>query len=98
MMLVDAEAPTVLVRWALPGAPWRVGALVDVVGTGLDETLDERFVGRRGVVTGLLYDDPGSQMPDRPLVVVFVDGLGEELFFAGELRGADGGPLTRLPA
>lgn len=77
-----------LLREAPPGAPWRIGAVVDVVGTQVDDSLDERFVGRRGVVTGLFYDDPCSQLPRNPLVVVFVDGLGEELFFAGELKSA----------
>jgi hypothetical protein len=88
MIRIEAGPASVLVREAMPGAPMRVGDLVDVVGTQLDESLDERFVGRRGLVTGLFYDDPQSQLPEHPLVVVYVDGLGEELFFAGELRAA----------
>jgi hypothetical protein len=74
-----------LVREDLRGAPFAIGVMVDVVGCR-DETGDERFCGQRGTVTGLLYDDPLAQVPFEPLVLVRVDGLGEELFFPSELR------------
>jgi CarS bacterial SH3 domain len=51
-----------------------------------DDTADERFSGLRGLVTGLLYDDPRVQAPHSPLIVVWVEGLGEEVFFPEELK------------
>jgi hypothetical protein len=71
------------------GAPARVGSWVRVAAPGEDESRDPRFVGRTGLVTGLLYDDPARQYPFDPLVAVFVEGLGEELFFSHELSGLD---------
>ncbi len=74
-----------LLREDLIGAPFNLGTLVDVLDCG-DDSADERFSGRRGIVTGLLYDDPKAQAPHSPLVLVMVEGLGEELFFPDELK------------
>ena len=48
--------------------------------------LTRRFAGRKGAVTGYVYDAPTEQYPHRPLVLVWVDGLGEDVFFVDELR------------
>lgn len=86
-MNLDAADPQgLLLRYDLFGAPVRVGAVVDIREDVKDASVDEAFLGRRGVVTGLYYDDPRAQLPLSPLVVVQVAGLGEELFFASELR------------
>ncbi len=79
------EDDAMLVRENLSGAPFAIGSMVDVVRCR-DESGDERFCGQRGTVTGLLYDDPVAQVPFEPLVLVRVDGLGEELFFPSELQ------------
>jgi hypothetical protein len=68
------------------GAPVRVGEPVCVLGDTLDGSLDARFVGRRGTVVALVYDEPRTQFPADPLIQVRVEGLGEDLFFAGELE------------
>lgn len=85
-MKADAQADALVVREDVAGAPVRVGQRVHVDCDEEDATLDERFVDCVGVVTGFLYDDVKAQFPQRPLVLVHVDGLGEELFFADELR------------
>lgn len=85
-MRLESDGGALLVREDVAGAPVRVGPAVHVDCEAEDATLDERFVDCVGVVTGFFYDDVAAQFPQRPLVVVFVDGLGEELFFAHELR------------
>nr|MCU0699481.1 hypothetical protein [Myxococcaceae bacterium] len=83
MMLSDK---TVFVRTDVAGAPLRIGQRVAVLCCGNDESADERFHGCRGEVVGLLYDDPATQLPANPLVLVAVTGLGEEWFFLNELH------------
>lgn len=85
-MRLESDGKSLVVREDVAGAPVRVGQTVHVDCEPEDATLDERFVDCIGVVTGFFYDDVPSQFPQRPLVVVHVDGLGEELFFAHELR------------
>lgn len=84
LSVADGEA-ALLLRAAVPGAPIRVGCRVEVVVPD-DDSADPRFAGQLGEVTGLLYDDPLTQLPHAPLVIVQVEGLGEELFFSTELR------------
>jgi len=86
MTLDPADPRSLLVRHDLFGAPVRLGAVVDIREDVQDSSVDEAFLGHRGVVTGLFYDDPRAQLPDLPLVVVRVAELGEELFFASELQ------------
>jgi hypothetical protein len=83
-LAVSGPEAALLVRASLSGAPIRVGREVEVLDG--DASADLRYVGQRGQVTGLLYDDPHLQLPHAPLVVVWVGGLGEELFFPRELR------------
>lgn len=90
-MRLESQGNAVLVREDVAGAPVRVGQTVHADCGAEDASLDERFVDCIGVVTGLFYDDVPAQFPQRPLVVVFVDGLGEELFFAHELREVEQG-------
>lgn len=85
-MRLESQGGALVVREDVAGAPVRLGQRVHVDGDEEDGSLDERFVDCVGVVTGFLYDDVPSQFPQRPLVLVHVDGLGEELFFAHELR------------
>jgi hypothetical protein len=92
---LTSDGSALVVREDVAGAPARVGQWVLVDCEGEDASVDERFESCVGVVTGFFYDDVTAQFPARPLVVVHVDGLGEELFFPYELRaGAEG---TRLP-
>lgn len=80
------QAEPVLVKAPVPGCKLQVGEAVLVLGTVPgDRSFDERFVGQRGVVTGLLFDDLSRQWPADPLVVVEVSGLGQEYFFVDEL-------------
>lgn len=72
-------------REDVEGAPLWIGAHVRVVGV-VDDTADGRFSGQPGVVTGYVYDCPDAQYPHEPLLLVNVEGLGEEVFFARELR------------
>lgn len=90
MMLSDK---TVFVRTDVSGAPLRMGQRVAVLCTHDDDSADERFHGCRGEVVGLLYDDPATQLPANPLVLVAVDGLGEEWFFLNELHAE---PVARV--
>jgi hypothetical protein len=83
MTVTDA---TVFVRSDVAGAPLRIGERVAVLCSCDDDSADERFHGARGEVVGLLYDDPATQLPANPLVLVAVDGLGEEWFFLNELH------------
>lgn len=73
------------VRRNVDGAPLAIGAWVRI-DSALDATADARFAGRKGAVTGYVYDAPTEQYPHRPLVLVWVDGLGEDVFFVDELR------------
>lgn len=74
-----------VVRRNVTGAPLRVKTRVQI-SSSLDSSADPRFRGRAGVVSGYVYDCPQEQFPHRPMVLVVVDELGEELFFAEELR------------
>lgn len=74
-----------VVRRNVQGAPLTIDARVQIVPS-LDSSADSRFEGRAGVVSGYFYDCPQEQYPHRPLVLVCVKELGEELFFAEELR------------
>jgi len=71
---------------AVPYAPMQPGARVMVLLDCLDESADVRFHGAAGQVVGLLFDDPPSQSPLRPLVEVQVAGLGRDYFFVNELQ------------
>lgn len=73
-----------VVRRNVRGAPLQVGTRV-LISDALDETGDVRFAHRVGEVTGYVYDSPAEQYPHRPLVLVSVEGLGEDLFFPEEL-------------
>lgn len=66
-----------VIRTTVDGAPLRLGQPVMILCRD-DETADERFHGRRGVVSGYFADDVS-------MVAVEVDGLGEDWFFADEL-------------
>lgn len=85
-------------REVVEGAPLQPGTRVIVVCEAEDDSRDERFAGRCGVVDALFYDDPATQFPASPLLLVRVDGLGEDLFFVDELvvgaptRAASGRP------
>ncbi len=80
----------------VPGAPLKIGQPVRVLADQVEsETLDRRFVGRTGVVSGLVYDDPARQFPADPLVRVRVEGVGEDLFFLEELGFAAPQPRRR---
>ncbi len=68
------------------GAPVRIGETVRVVSSASDDSMDEGFLGRTGVVVALVFDDPRSQYPRDPLIQVRVEELGEDLFFAEELE------------
>ncbi|MBJ6762378.1 Carotenogenesis protein CarS [Myxococcaceae bacterium JPH2] len=68
------------------GAPVHLGATVKIVGATPDDPIAQRFLGRLGIVTGLVYDDPARQFPADPLIQVRVRGLGDDLFFAEELE------------
>lgn len=72
--------------WNVDGAPVRMGEPVLILPTMQSGSLDERFLGRRGVVVALVYDEPGRQYPHEPLVQVRVEDLGEDLFFPWELK------------
>lgn len=71
-------------RRNVTGAPLKLDARVEI-SKSLDSSADPRFLGRTGVVSGYVYDSPQEQFPHRPMVLVTVDGLGEELFFTEEL-------------
>ena len=66
------------------GAPMRVGQRVTIARAS-DDSADQRFLGKRGVVRGLLYD-AAELYPHEPFVSVHVDGLGSDLFFPHELK------------
>lgn len=68
----------------------KLGARVQI-SSSLDSTADARFQGRTGVVSGYVYDSPKEQFPHRPMLLVVVEALGEELFFAEELRALQDG-------
>lgn len=74
-----------LCRGPVPGSALAPGARVAVLLGAEADTADVRFHGARGEVTALLYDDPATQFPARPLVEVRVEGLGGEWFFPEEL-------------
>jgi hypothetical protein len=80
-------------RHDVDGAPLCIGQRVTVLCGDDDDSADERFHGCRGEVVGFLFDDPVKQLPSNPLVLVAVDGLGEEWFFLNELYGE---PMTRV--
>lgn len=82
-MILD---PSLILFEDVKGAPVRIGEAVKIVDASEDGTLSEGFLGRTGVVVGLVYDDPQRQYPEDPLVQVRVQGLGEDLFFVKELE------------
>lgn len=80
------------------GAPVRIGQRVAIHSS--DATVDERFLGRSGVVVALHYDcsDP-QRFPCDPMILVEVEGLGSDLFFARELvLAASAAPALELVA
>jgi hypothetical protein len=77
--------PSLILNEDVDGAPVRMGASVMIVRTEPDDAVFERFLGRVGVVVALVYDDPATQYPMDPLIQVRVHGVGEDLFFAGEI-------------
>lgn len=83
----STDSTGIVVRRNVPGAPLTIDAPVQIAPS-LDSSADARFEGRAGVVSGYFYDCPQEQYPHRPLVLVRVNELGEELFFAEELRAA----------
>ncbi|WP_224247373.1 Carotenogenesis protein CarS [Hyalangium gracile] len=80
------QDPTLIVSEDVEGAPVRMGELVRIVDTSEDGTIGQRFLGHTGMVVGLVYDDPEMQYPRDPLIQVRVPGVGEDLFFVGELE------------
>lgn len=79
------EDPSLILTADVDGAPVRMGAVVRISESSLDGTFDRRFLGRTGIVVALVYDEPLRQYPADPLIKVRVHGLGEDLFFPGEL-------------
>ncbi len=79
------EDPSLILTVDVDGAPVRMGAVVRIADTSPDGTFDPRFLGRTGTVVALVYDEPFRQYPADPLIKVRVRGLGEDLFFVGEL-------------
>lgn len=77
-----------VIREDVQGAPFRLGTRVRVVCPPDDDSLDERFIGREGIVRGLVYDD-AAQYPSDPMVLVEADALGADVFFPEELRPDD---------
>ena len=73
-------------RVDVEGSAFRIGARVLVLVE--HESADERFHGRVGEVVGLLDDSHLATAPDRPLVLVNVEGLGQEWFEVEELHPA----------
>jgi hypothetical protein len=85
------EDPSLILTVDVDGAPVRMGAAVRIAETSVDGSFDARFLGRTGTVVALVYDEPLQQYPADPLIKVRVRGLGEDLFFVGELElGAEG--------
>jgi CarS bacterial SH3 domain len=80
------QDPSLIVSEDVEGAPVRIGGRVKIVDASDDGSFSLRFLGRTGVVVGLVYDDPANQYPAEPLIQVHVQGLGEDLFFAQELQ------------
>lgn len=80
------QDPSLIVTQDVEGAPVRIGGRVKIVEASEDGSFSRRFLGRTGVVVGLVYDDPANQYPAEPLIQVRVQGLGEDLFFAQELH------------
>lgn len=79
------QDPSLIVSEDVEGAPVRLGEVVKIVGSSEDGSIGRRFLGRTGFVVALVYDDPRRQYPHDPLIQVRVQGLGEDLFFVGEL-------------
>ncbi len=88
-MTAPSLQPTIgeVMRQDVDGAPVRMGQAVTILGDASnDETADPAFKGRVGRVCGLLYDSPAEdQFPQDPMILVRVEGVGEDLFFAEEL-------------
>ncbi|MFT3708584.1 MAG: Carotenogenesis protein CarS [Archangium sp.] len=83
--MLPEEMTGMVVRRNVRGAPLQLDTRV-FISEALDDTGDPRFAGRVGMVSGYVYDCPAEQYPHRPMVLVSVEGLGEEVFFAEELR------------
>jgi hypothetical protein len=73
-------------RVDVEGSRFRIGAQVLVLVE--HESADERFHGRVGEVVGVLDDGHGAAAPQAPLVLVSVEGLGQEWFEIEELHPA----------
>ncbi|WIG97612.1 Carotenogenesis protein CarS [Myxococcus sp. SDU36] len=80
------QDPSLIICQDVDGAPVRIGATVKVVPHSGDGTISQRFLGKTGIVVGLVFDDPATQYPDDPLIQVRVKGMGEDLFFPEELE------------
>ena len=79
------QDPSLIVSEDVEGAPVRLGEVVKIVCSSEDVSIGRHFLGRTGFVVALVYDDPRRQYPHDPLIQVRVQGLGEDLFFMGEL-------------
>lgn len=90
------QDPSLILCSDVDGAPVRIGETVTVVSRSEDGTISHRFLGRTGVVVGLVYDEPTTQYPGDPLIQVHVEGLGEDLFFPEELDLAPEWARNRL--
>ncbi len=90
------QDPSLIICSDVDGAPVRIGETVTIVSHSADGTISQRFLGRTGVVVGLVFDDPATQYPEDPLIQVHVDGLGEDLFFPEELDLAPAWARNRL--
>ncbi|MDC0711277.1 Carotenogenesis protein CarS [Stigmatella sp. ncwal1] len=92
--------PSLIVTVDVEGAPVRIGEPVRIVTASQEDSVDQRFLGRTGIVVALVFDDPWLQYPADPLIRVRVHGLGEDLFFVRELDGVServGPPFRALP-
>jgi hypothetical protein len=84
---MSQQEPLILTQ-DVDGAPLHLGEPVRITPTPTEDSLDRRFLGRRGIVVALVYDEPGTQYPHEPLIQVRVEALGEDLFFPWELERA----------
>jgi hypothetical protein len=70
-------------RSNVSGAPFLIGQAAFVLCD--DPSADERFHGRRGHVSGFFFDSLDEQFPHDPLILISVEGLGEEWFLKSEV-------------
>jgi hypothetical protein len=81
-----SQDPSLILTKDVEGAPVRIGERVKITSAPADDPRGERYLGCTGVVMALVFDDPGKQYPEDPLIQVRVPGVGTELFFAEELE------------